>query len=207
MQDRISVGYATASEELIPRFEAISSDALYAHVAHLIPQSGAQVLDIGAGTGRDAAWLAAKGNQVLAVEPVAAFRDAGQGLHPSCDITWVDDRLPDLHAVAAQGKTFDFILLNGVWQHLTDGQRQIAMQNIRALTAPSGRVMISIRNGPGAPSRPTFKGRVEDTAALAEAQGFSCLFKQSTPSIQPENQAAGVTWDWVVLQAPQANQR
>jgi hypothetical protein len=72
----VADGYAGAAAELLPRYEAVSSSNLYSSVAHLLPEPGSTVINIGAGTGRDAAWLAAKGSRVLAVEPVGAFRDA-----------------------------------------------------------------------------------------------------------------------------------
>ena len=74
-------GYIKASAELIPRFEAISSEELYAHVNHLLPQGNKSILDIGAGTGRDAAWFAERGQNVVAVEPVKEPRETGITLH------------------------------------------------------------------------------------------------------------------------------
>src|SRR4051812_45736794 len=81
-------GYEESSAGLIDRFEAIDPAALYASVAEAFPDAPRRILDIGAGTGRDAAWLAAQGHQVLAVEPVDALRRAGQRLHPEPAIRW-----------------------------------------------------------------------------------------------------------------------
>ena len=75
--DDVIQGYAAASVEMIPRFEAISSAQLYMPVADLLPASPSRIVDIGAGTGRDAAWLAGMGHDVTAVEPVDALRRGG----------------------------------------------------------------------------------------------------------------------------------
>jgi predicted RNA methylase len=62
-------GYRRNAEELIKRFEEISSADVLAPVIPFLGNLPARVIDIGAGTGRDAAWLAALGYSVVAVEP------------------------------------------------------------------------------------------------------------------------------------------
>lgn len=82
--DDILEGYeAAAMPALIARFDAIPSEEIYAPVVDLMPTRPARVVDIGAGTGRDAAWFARQGHDVLAVEPVRALREAGIALHGS----------------------------------------------------------------------------------------------------------------------------
>ena len=54
---------------LARRYEAVSAPDLHGPVADLIPPGPVRALDVGAGSGRDAAWLAKMGHQVLAVEP------------------------------------------------------------------------------------------------------------------------------------------
>ena len=192
-------GYADAAAELIPRYEAVSSSNLYSEVAHLLPKPASSVIDIGAGTGRDAAWLAAKGCRVLAVEPVAAFRKAGATLHRSSRIEWVDDSLPALARVLERGQTFDFVLLSAVWQHLDDQQRQLAMPNLRALTAPGGRLLLSVRHGPSAPTRPCVPASAEDAIDLALGSRFRLLLRRTVASTQAMNRQAGVTWTWLAF--------
>ena len=65
-------------------------------VLHLLPTVPSDVLDIGAGTGRDAAALAGMGHRVVAVEPTVALRDRAALLHPSPRIEWIEDYLPRL---------------------------------------------------------------------------------------------------------------
>lgn len=81
MQD-ILEGYATAATaNFIAAYEGLSPEGVYEHVIDFFPSRNSRVADIGAGTGRDAAWFAARGHDVLAVEPVREFREAGQALH------------------------------------------------------------------------------------------------------------------------------
>lgn len=76
-------GDAEDAEWLIPRYESVDFFEKYRAVIHLFPEEPSSILDVGAGTGADAAWLAQKAHRVVAVEPVAAFREAGLELHPS----------------------------------------------------------------------------------------------------------------------------
>src|SRR3712207_2081237 len=111
-------GYAAEAADLIPRFEALATDEVLAPVADLLPTRPSSILDVGAGTGRDAAWLAKRGHHVTAVEPVDALRHAGMALHPSKRIEWVNDRLPSLNSLRPRADRFNLILAVGVWQHL-----------------------------------------------------------------------------------------
>ena len=90
-------GYAAAATaDFVATYDELSPERIYEHVIDLFPSRIAKVADIGAGTGRDAAWLAAKGHDVLAVEQVRELREAGQALHTATNIKWLDDRLPNL---------------------------------------------------------------------------------------------------------------
>ena len=81
--------YAEEAPELLHRYESISFDDAQHWVMHLIPRDPCRVLDIGAGTGRDAAGFAGMGHQVVAVEPTEAMRRGAIALHPSPLIEWL----------------------------------------------------------------------------------------------------------------------
>jgi hypothetical protein len=55
-------GYADEAEELFTRYEAIPAAENHRHVLHLMPKAPSRVLDVGSGTGRDAAWFASLGD-------------------------------------------------------------------------------------------------------------------------------------------------
>lgn len=192
-------GYASAATELVDRFEAISSAELYSAMAHLLPQAGSTVIDIGAGTGREAGWLAARGCSVLAVEPVAPLREAGSDLHDSPHIEWLDDSLPSLARVLSRGETYRFVLLSGVWQHIDDRERKLAMPVLRRLTASRGCLLMSVRHGPGAATRPCFPASADATIDLALANDFRLTLRHSAASVQAGNRRAGVTWTWLAF--------
>src|SRR5436853_52075 len=80
------------------------------------------VLDIGSGTGRDAAALAAMGHRVIAAEPTDEIRVRAAALHPSPQIEWLDDSLPDLRHALGLGRQFDVVMMTAVLMHLDEPQ-------------------------------------------------------------------------------------
>jgi SAM-dependent methyltransferase len=199
MIDDVLQGYASASAELIARFEEVSPAELYAPVADLLPTRPSRIADIGAGTGRDAAWLAGKGHRVVAVEPVDEFRQAGRALHKSTGIAWLNDRLPDLCGLRTRKECFDCTILSAVWQHLDNEQRSAALRSLAALTAPGGTVIMSLRHGAGASSRRVHEARPQDTIAAALRTGFELIRERRAESMQSVNRKAGVHWTWLVF--------
>src|SRR5664279_6524196 len=113
-------GYAEVAEELFKQYESIAFADAHRTVLHLIPTIPGRVLDIGSGTGRDAAWFAGRGHSVVAVEPTDAMRLPAMTLHPSPRIDWLNDSLPDLAALRARHETFDLVMLTAVWMHLDE---------------------------------------------------------------------------------------
>jgi protein-L-isoaspartate O-methyltransferase len=104
-------GYAEHAPELIERYESLSFAYKHEEVLHLIPSAPAKAMDIGAGTGADAACLAEQGHPVVAVEPTEAFREYGLKHHASPLIEWVNDALPQLDCVAQRRREFSLVML------------------------------------------------------------------------------------------------
>ncbi|MES2946502.1 MAG: methyltransferase domain-containing protein [Pseudomonadota bacterium] len=187
-------GYAEEAEEIIPRYETIPFEAHHAPEMHLLPTQPGRVLDIGAGTGVDAAWFADRGHTVVAVEPTDAFRQAAQALHPSPSIEWLNDALPHLDQVIARQARFDLIMLSGVWMHLDKDERQEAMPRLTQLLTPNGILVLSLRHWPVPPGRRMFEVSGQETVALAQVHGLGPVLHVQTESIQAGNRASGVTW-------------
>lgn len=158
-------------------------------ILDILPGPGARVLDIGAGTGRHAAWLAARGCDVTAVDPVPELRSA-QGLR------WVTDHLPALALVRG---TYDMLLICAVWHHLSPTQRAAAWPRLAALRAPGAALALSLRNGLAAEGRPAWPVDPSAEAGAARRHGFDVLFQRPQAPVQAANRAAGVTWTWLAL--------
>ena len=190
--------YRDAAAQLTRQFEALATPEVLAPVLDLLPPPPARLADIGAGTGRDAAWLAARGHEVVAAEPVEALRTAGTRLHPSPRITWSDDRLPALRTLP--DARFAAVLGIGVWHHVPPADRAAAMDRLAALLEARGRLILSLRHGPIQPGWPVHPCDPDAAIALAGDAGLHLLRASAAPSVQAHNRAADVHWTWLVLE-------
>lgn len=189
-------GYGETAARLVGAYETIAFEDVHADVLHLFPAPPRRVIDIGAGTGRDAAALARLGHQVTAVEPTPELRDHSKSQHSAWPIAWIDDALPDLDVVRGLGETFDLVLLTGVWMHLDQAQRQRAMPLVAGLMAPGGIMAMRLRHGPVPAGRRMFDVSIAETAVLAEACGLSTIHRGQRPGLFG---VPGVHWSVVVF--------
>lgn len=190
--------YAQHASALNARWQAAyAPEDLFAPVIDLLPAPPCRIADIGAGPGREAAWLASLGHQVTAVEPVAEFRDLGQARNTP-GLTWLDDRLPDL-SLLRQGPPQDLVLLSGVWHHVDPAMRENAMGSLAAVLRSGGSVMMSLRQGPTDPRRGLYPADAEEAIQLAQGAGLSQQARRPAPAIQQQNRDAGVSWIWLML--------
>lgn len=185
-------GYAEEADALLRQYESIRFADVHRQVLHLIPKAPSRVLDIGAGTGRDAAGFAALGHQVVAVEPTAELRRPAMVLHPSPLIEWVDDSLPELASVTGRSDRFDVAMLTAVWMHLDERQRLCAMPAVARLVRPGGVVIFSLRHGPVPAGRRMFEVSADETATLAGAEGLRLILKREGQDALLGR--AGVSW-------------
>lgn len=186
---------AAATPALIAGYDSLPPEQIYAPVRDFLPRDPARIADIGAGTGRDAAWLAAQGHRVLAVEPVRAFREAGMALHDR--IEWLDGQLPELAGLRSHGP-FDLLLLCAVWHHLDAAARARAMPAMARIIAPGGLLILSLRHD-SYPSKGSFPAPPDETIALACAAGLLLTHRAEAESVHPDSRANGVRWTWLVL--------
>src|SRR3954451_17389913 len=143
MTDTVTA-YDAQAGVLAARYEALAAEAVHGALIDFAPQGSDRIaLDVGAGSGRDAAWLASLGYEVVAAEPAAAMRAEGQRRHPDQRIRWIDDRLPDLNAVHRLGGAFDLVVLSAVWMHVPPLVRARAFRKVATLLKPGGVVFIT----------------------------------------------------------------
>ncbi len=145
--------YDRRAQEFVAQYETIAFEELYADVLDLMPSQPSAVLDVGPGSGRDAAWLAGRGHSVVAIEPAAGMREEGARRHAGVGIRWMDDRLPGLERVHRTGMVFDLILLAAVWMHVPLADRRRAFRKLVTLLKPGARMIVSLRHGPSDPER------------------------------------------------------
>ena len=124
--------YSDNAPALFDQYNRIDPSKLHKGWAEFLPKQPALACDIGAGTGRDSNWLASKGWNVIAVEPEAVLREQAK-LQSHANVTWLDDRLPDLSQLRKLSQRFNLILLSAVWMHLPPDQHLQAMSALQCL--------------------------------------------------------------------------
>ncbi|WP_374368134.1 class I SAM-dependent methyltransferase [Dongia sp.] len=190
-------GYANEADKLAVQYESFTFEALHKDIIPLFPKDAKKALDIGAGTGRDAAGLAGMGLEVLAVEPVAEMRAHARRLHPSPRIDWLDDCLPQLARVHARAETFDIVMMTAVLMHFDAAERALIMARVVPLLAPQGVMALSLRHGPVPPGRRMFAVADEDVIALAATHGLAPMLTLSGK--RDKFQRDDVTWSRLVF--------
>jgi SAM-dependent methyltransferase len=180
-------------------YEGLPSEAVLGWMSNLLPTGSGLVLDVGAGTGRDAVWLVGQGFDVVAVEPSKAMRKFGQDHHPSANIRWVDDRLPGLDATIRMGLSFDVILLSAVWMHLPTDQRPRAFRKLLSMLRGGGILAMSLRHGEAAAERGMHPTSLSEIETLARAHGATVERSISAGDALGRD---GVTWTHVVVRLP-----
>ena len=174
--------YAVA---LADGYESVSFESAYPYLAKKLGAAARplHVLDIGAGTGRDAAWIADHGHNMVAVEPSQSMLNVAQKFHAKSNVAWVQDRLPDLSATAFATGFFDIILLNAVWMHIAPQDRDAALARIKSLLRPSGSVFATMRLGPINEERGTYQISAPEFVADAHAAGFTVVPRGDFPDL------------------------
>lgn len=195
-------GYAEEAEDLFIRYESRDHDALYSDVVDWFPSANAScdILDIGAGTGRDAAYFARQGHRVLAVEPVDIMRTRAAALHTEAGITWLKDSLPRLQHTLSTEQKFDFVMMNAVWMHFDKIERRAGMRTIANLMTHGARLFMTLRHGPVPKGRRMFDVSGEETIDLAKNHGLKALYSARQGSIQSENKARAIEWTRLVFE-------
>ena len=189
--------YDQASESYFETYESLRFGTTHRAFLKFLPAPGSECLDIGSGSGRDAAALAKRGYAVTAVEPSAGLRKLASARHTHPHIDWLDDALPKLDKVKALEKRYDFILLSAVWMHIRPGDRLSSLKSIASVVKPGGVICMSLRIGPAPANRVMYPIDVNELLLQAKANGLDALY---VSRLAPDAlKRPGVGWIKVVL--------
>ena len=163
--------YDANAETAAARYEQVKPERLHGWMVDLLPAAPAAALDVGAGSGRDAAWLSSLGYDVVAVEPSAPMRAIARARHADPAIRWLADALPALLRTVETGRTFGLILLSAVWMHVAPADRAPAFRTLVGLLEPGGLIGLSLRHGPTEAARAMHPVSADEIRGLARDNG------------------------------------
>jgi SAM-dependent methyltransferase len=208
--------YNENSHELAQQYLSKSFEQVHQSWSQFVPaiikNPHARILDIGAGSGRDAkhfAELAVKEHgtenniQVFAVEPANLLAELGARQTTGFNVKWLTDSLPALSNITKQEVSFDLILLSAVWMHIPISERARSLRKLANLLKPGGKLVISLRHGQTDEER---KERKMHTVCADELRSLATdvgLFTRlETPKEADKLGRNHVSWQTVVLQMP-----
>ena len=208
--------YNNNASELAQQYLSKSFDEVHQSWSQFLPSiienPNARILDLGAGSGRDAkhlAELAAKTHstknniQILATEPAKELSQLGQKTTQGLNVKWLEDSLPALSNVTKQEISFDLILLSAVWMHIPPSDRARSIRKLANLLKPGGKLVISLRHGQTdeeCKQRKMHHVCADDLKKLATDVGL--FTKLETPKEEDKLGRNHVSWQTVVLQMP-----
>src|SRR5262249_7871037 len=191
--------YTAHVSEVSSRYEYLVAENVHGSLLDLLPKAPALVLDVGTGTGRDAAWLASGGLEVVAIEPSTAMRSEAQRLHPSQSIRWIADSLPGLDRTLRLGMAFDMTLLSAVWMHVLPGDRSRAFRKLITLLKPGGLLAITLRSGSAEAERAMHPVSRDEIERLARAHGAFVELATTGPD---KLDRADISWTQILVRLP-----
>ena len=193
--------YSDNAPILASKYNSLNPESLHASWSRFIPDDPGIALDIGAGSGRDANWLAEKGWDVIAVEPCRKFWELAK-MNSHANVIWQDDELPELKSLRTAGHRFNLILLSAVWMHVLPKKRERAFRIMSELLAPGGILVFTLRQGTDERENldrgfhPVSSGELEK---LAKQRALAQVFYEGS---EDHLDRSKVRWETLVFQLP-----
>lgn len=167
--------YNQNAEELCALYDGLNFEQVHHEWLQFIPQEGT-VLDIGAGSGRDARYFASQNLSTYAVEPAKELLAKAKGNSQSYSINWFQDNLPALNTISKLEMQYDLILMSAIWMHLTPQERKASMVSIRNLLNTSGIVVITLRYGCFTDGRTASEVSIRELEELAQSNQLKLIY-------------------------------
>jgi len=207
--------YNNNATNLAQQYLSQTFEKVHQNWAKLLPSilsnPNARILDLGAGSGRDAKYIADQAQethketnniQVIAVEPAKELLKLGQRYTKGTKIRWLSDSLPELRHVIKLKTRFELILLSAVWMHVAPEERAYAIRKLACILKSGGKIVVSLRYGQ---TEEEFTKRdmhvvcADELKRLASEVGLFCTLETSIESDKLGRDH--VSWQTVVLQA------
>ena len=163
MPDTTIAYYTTHARDLIRRYESANVSDLHALLADSFPP-GARLLELGCGSGRDAAFMLENGFDVTASDGIQEMVDAAAACHPLLVGRLHHIRLPE-DLTPALG-IFDGVYTVATLMHLDRPAIQEVFARVRRMLVPGGHLFFSV---------PLSRDDVADDEFDAKGRRFTAL--------------------------------
>ena len=188
--------YSDNVESLLEQYDTVAFESVHQDWLEHLPKAG-RVLDVGAGSGRDARYMAHGGLEVVAVEPCQKLSVKASKSDSGANIRWLADSLPLLQKTYDMNSPFDLILLSAVWMHLTYDERTVSMGRLAGLLSDNGILVITLRYGDFSDGRIAYPVDADEVVKLSKASGLSVAMKTDLNTDQLGRH--DVAWQTIVL--------
>lgn len=197
--DKETVSYYDGNAAAVSRrFETADMARLHGILLRHMPQKGARVLEIGCGSGRDAAFLLSSGFDIRAVDASQGLIGEALRIHPELEgrLSVAGVPFPQDHPILRE--TFQAVVSMAVLMHVPEEDLPETAAQIRRVLAAGGTAFLSVstsRPGVGENKRDA-NGRLfqerppEDLQRVFEEQGFRLAARYDTADVY----ARGIAW-------------
>jgi 2-polyprenyl-3-methyl-5-hydroxy-6-metoxy-1,4-benzoquinol methylase len=189
--------YNHNAKQLFDKYQSLDPDKVHASWLRHLPQNPGLALDVGGGSGRDAAWLAKRGWEVIVVEPATVLLELGQKATEVYPVAWVNDCLPTLVELQKYRHSFSLILVSGVLMHLPYQQRIDSMETLAGLMAYNSLLVVSLRHGPDSEGREFYQVPADEIVQFAEKKSLQA---EVTNTLEDVLERDGVTWQTIIVE-------
>lgn len=188
---------ALYTREMALQYQSIDPVEINGWWAHFLDAKTQSILEIGAGTGRDARWMRSQCPQadITLVEPASVFSEflpRGDGWRV------VKDSLPDLNKIIGSNCHYDVVLMNAVFMHVAPRQRQRVFRKLTAVTRPGGCLVIQTKLNHPEPERGQYEVEAGDIVRLAVEHGWVVAHESQSHDVE----GRGIVWGRYVLRLP-----
>lgn len=152
--DKLTLDYYNRNaEKTAERYESVQPKNLQCQIfkeaeacLEITKKKSLRILEVGCGSGRESALLLEAGHTVLALDGSRGMIEHAETHHPELKGRCFTAELPfsdSLLASSLFSRRFDMVLLLAVIMHLDDAALADALDQLRRVLAPRGRVFIS----------------------------------------------------------------
>ncbi|WP_321393996.1 class I SAM-dependent methyltransferase [Emcibacter sp.] len=155
-------------EKRFEEYEKLNFEDVHSSILPYLAQLSGTIVDIGSGSGRDAAGLAEMGFNVIAIEPSHKLLEQAKSRHQSPNIKWLHGALPNIPN-SLKNTSNDAVLLSAVWTYIRPDQRGEAMLSMSGMLKEGGYLFLSYRNKISSDCDQFYEATIEETSRCALA--------------------------------------